>query len=190
MTLRSIEQAEVELAIKTTVSQSFNAATNVGTASVDRKYKTALLSGIGANKINRIWHIKDIVGATNEQFLVDLFTPNIDAGNGSNNDGVGQPLTFDEIVFLCLVNKHQSGSTKDIFFLLTANDVDWHPDGAMRIGPLGSWFMFNPAADAIAISETKRYLRIVPQAGNNVNFDLMIMGRHNSDEDSSSSEST
>lgn len=153
-----------------------------------------LTSGVSTDEFNRAWWDFDRTltsGSSEDLDLYDLGS--LDIGAGAGKDALGQSMTFEEIVVLCIA---QTGGTGRLELNATdpANKLAWTPSltvangGALRIG--ACLCMVNKNTEAFPVTDASSHQIRIGANGGTVIYDIYVLGRHDDDESSSSSSST
>ena len=152
-------------------------------------------NGVNELQLDRAWESGTIAlaaGAELDFSLRNLSGQDINAGSG--NDGLGIPVTMEEIV--CLVIHVTGGAGKlEINPTLPADPVTWIPErfaldafnGAMKLRGVRMWSQSDTQGyDTSPGSENVKFKALESQ----MEFEITIFGRSDDDESSSSSVST
>ena len=153
-----------------------------------------LANGVSANQANRVFHLKNQTidsGNTIDLSLHD-FT-GIDIGGGAGKDALGQTIDLEEIV-LFLIKQNSGDGRLEVQPTDPGSPLTWithltvSNGGALKAGSVH--LMYEPDTDAFdIINGADEFLRLGANGGD-VNYDLLIVGRHDDDESSSSSSSS
>jgi hypothetical protein len=113
----------------------------------------------------------------------------LDIGAGSGNDALGQALTVEEAVGIII--QHVSGDGALQIEPGSSNALNCFGSGltvanggALKAG--GCAMLWNPGADGIDLSSTKKNLKFTAVSGDVV-YSVFVLGRHDDDESSSTS---
>lgn len=148
-------------------------------------------SGIGMRQANRCIQVHKTITAGNT-LDIDLHDfANVDVGAGLGNDGLGAPMNLEEIVAISI--RYDSGDGRlEVMPTLPFHGVEWMPKltvingGALKDS--GFLFLYAENTDALPIVDGDKHILRLGASGGSVTFDLIVLGRHD-DDDSSSSQS-
>lgn len=150
---------------------------------------TGLANGLGDNQITRVWadENREIASGANE--TIDLFDfAGEDIGAGAGRDGIGQVLVMAQVVCLYIEVVSGPGSLA-INAPAPANPVDWIPTfssgSALREG--SELMLFHPGANAFPVVDGSAHQLTLAAVGGDVVYSIYVLGRHDTDESSSSS---
>lgn len=193
MGTRSLSGTNVKLDVATTVQNTLSSA-QVCAAQLGTSYlNVSLTSGVEATSANRAWECRSqeiVSGATLDIDIYDF--ANFDIGAGLGRDALGQIMDLEEVVLLII--KQSSGTGRlEIMPSRPANDVDWIPtmtvanQGALKNG--GLFALYNPATDAYDVEDGTAHMLRLGANGGDVQFDMIVLGKHDDEASSSSSAS-
>lgn len=186
----------VRMTLDSTLTHTLTDGPVAGVGISQSLISTSFTSGVDAQQANRAWEDRGVTissGATLDIDLYDFAARDIGAGLG--RDGLGQLLTLEEIV--CLIIKQTTGPGRlEIMPTSPANSVDWIPTayatvangGALKTNGVHMWYQDDDLA--YDVEDGSNHLLRLGANGGNVAFDIYVLGRHDDNESSSSSQST
>jgi hypothetical protein len=192
MATRTLESISTKIVVKATILNTLSTSPlKTIRSQVSQVFDPVWTSGVSANQANRAWEYNATISGTTSLDLYDFTSFNIGAGAGL--DAAGQVLTLEEIVYIGIYNKPTSVGTLEIDAnaglnptqILGTNDV---ANGA-ALKPGGFMAASNPHEDGFEVSPTQFTIELVP-VGGNCDVQVLVIGRHDSDESSSSSSSS
>jgi len=159
-----------------------------------------MTNGVSEEQFSRAWEEKSRALGSGVSEDIDLFDlGSIDIGAGAGADMLGQALTFMEIVTLVI---QQTGGTGRLQINATdpSNKLAWMPTLTVANGGAGrpptengrywTFMLHNPATDAFPVTDASSHMVKFGASGGTVEYDIYVLGRHDTDESSSSSQST
>lgn len=159
-------------------------------------YKPTMANGLNANQANRGWQSKnrDLPNASNETLdIYDLVS--VDIGAGTGKDGLGQSITFEEIVGIMIVNENAVSASGQLE--IEAGNVNgWDAIGEHTVtngGALkgqGCLFKSQVAEAGLDITDASAHTLKFTASGGDVTYSIYILARHDDNESSSSSSSS
>jgi len=190
----SLSNGKVECTIQGTYRNTLSDG-NIAAVSVGTKFLTQVLtSGVEGTQANRAWARTGATitsGATSDIDLYDF--AGIDIGGGAGNDGLGQAMALEEIVAIAIHQTAGAGRL-EIMPANPANHCTWMPSltvangGALKSG--GVLMMVQTNTDAFDISDGVSHMIRLGANGGNVTYAMYILGRHDDNLSTSSSESS
>lgn len=159
-----------------------------------------LATGIEESQGNRAWHLRGREITSGNTLDIDLYDmAGEDVGGGAGNDAIGQAMAVEEILLIAIM---QTGGTGRLEIMPSspAGALAWMPDltvangGALRYDSVnsrcGMLFMMNPGADSFDISDGSSHVLRLKANGGAVTVDILLVGKHDDNESSSSTTST
>ncbi len=153
-----------------------------------------IATGTNANQANRAWVDRNRTLAENVSDVIDLYDyAGQDIGSGLGRDGLGLPLTIEEIVTIAV--KHESGDGS-LEIRPQPGGAGWTPigehtvanGGALKAG--GSINKHQPHADGFGVTDGTNHLIRFTAVGGDLVYSVYVLGRHDDEESSSSSVSS
>ena len=184
-----ITKFQVSTTVKNVLGDTGRSAVSV----VGFTIQPSLVDGVSANQANRAQEIAGtlVSGGT---LVIDLYDwAGIDNGAGAGNDPVGQALIMEEVVLIVVYNESDT----------TGGDLAVAPDasngwagigthsGAGILKPGAFLIKGNPHTDAFDVVDASSHRIILTASGGaDVDYRVLVLGRHDDDESSSSSSSS
>jgi hypothetical protein len=195
MGTRSLQSGSVKLTIKATI-QNLLTDGQIASASHDvTPINTKFDSGLNADEANRVWEDRDRALSSGANETLDLYSfVGLNIGAGDNCDALGQALTIEEIVTICITNENEEGD---------AGFLEIEPGAVNAFNALGSHTVANggalgpgaslvkhfPGSAGMDLSSTKKNIKLTANGGA-VDYSIYIIGRDDDDESSSTSTSS
>lgn len=181
---------QVSAEIKNTLDDGTVASLTIGKTVLSGQMQ----SGVEVNQINRAWEdLGRVIQSGNTEDLDFYDFAGIDIGAGAGNDGLGQPLTVEEIVVLII---HQTAGPGRLQIMpnVPGNGITWLPTltvangGALKTG--GVFCLAMKDEDAFDIEDGVSHIARFGALGGAVTYDIHILARHDDEASSSSSSSS
>lgn len=183
--------SEVKISWKSTLKNLLDdgipATVNHGQTLVNQQ----LADGVETDEANRPWEDRDRELASGADEDIDIFDfAGQDIGAGAGNDGTGQALTIEEVVFIAIVH---TGGDGQLEITPSASD-GWTPigehtvalGGALREG--GVFLKHQPHAAGFDVVDGASHKINLKAVGGDLTYTIAILGR--SDDEASSSSSS
>jgi len=192
----SMSNPKINIKVTGTLTNTLDDGTGGSISQPTCSISPTLDNGISAGQCNRAWQRKDTVIAKDAQETIDLYDfVGVDIGAGAGRDGLGLPLTFEEIVTIVIANEN-AVTAAGILEILPANSQGWTPIGTHTTatgGALrgqGALIKYQTAEAGFDITDGANH-RITLRAINGpVTVSIYILARHDDNESSSSSSSS
>ena len=105
--VRSLTSIKVEVKISSTLTNLLTDASSTSVNHPSLNYKPTLVNGIGDNQANRDWQSLTRSLNAGQSEVLDLYDmAATDIGAGLGRDGVGQPIVFEDVVAIAIVNNN------------------------------------------------------------------------------------
>lgn len=191
MGTRELNSTQINLTISTTVRNVISTA-SIASGGLSIQENITVANGVSASQANRAWKHEATLSSGASQ-TIDLFDyAGIDAGAGAGNDIVGQSLEVKEIVTIHIKNKNTVGVAGSLEVQADAtnpfNGLGEHTvanGGALKGG--GFLLKHQPDTDAFQIIDGSQHRIKLTANGADVDYSILLLGRHDDDESSSSS---
>ena len=185
---------EVKLVVSANLTNEMDDGTPVAAASISETPASGrLANGVSEDQFNRGW-VNDRELASSASEDIDFYDlGSLDIGAGAGADPLGQALAFEELVTVII---WQTGGTGRLQVNATSpsNPLAWMPSltvangGALRND---SVVMFHrPGEDGLDITDASSHMVRFGASGGTVEYTLILLGRNDDNESSSSSLST
>lgn len=192
---RSLSSSKIVSQASGTLTNTLDDAT---TTSYSLSYSSSitLTDGVSSQQANRIWPWKNRTLTENASIIIDLYSyTGLDLGAGTGNDPTGQAMEpVEEIVFIGIYNDNtitDAGrleirpDTTNGWIIIGEHTVG--NEGALR--GKGSLIKSQPADPGFPVSASRKRIKLTA-IGGSVTYSVIVMGRHDADESSSSSTSS
>lgn len=144
--------------------------------------QASISSGINAFQANRLWFDRGRTLAMNQTEDIDLYDFfGIDSGAGPGMDGIGLPLSVEEVVAFIL--KQTAGPGRlEVMPAMPVGGVTWMPrltvanGGALKSG--SAMLLYQPNTNAFDIVDGVSHVARFRAIGGSVTYDMFLLGRH------------
>lgn len=192
MSNRSLD-SEVKVVLSGTVKNTLDDG-QVASVALNASLGTGRLdNGISADEANRMWWSEERALGSGGTETIDLYDlGSLDIGAGAGNDGVGQAFTCVEIVAIAIYQDSGDGrieiepGASNGFTALGSHTVA--TGGALRTG--GLLLKTQPHTDGYPVTDASNHTLKITANGAAATYSIYIIGRHDTDESSSSSSSS
>lgn len=192
---RSLEGAEVSLVLSGTVKNTMTNDTSKSVSgSVSFLKSWEMVNGVSAEEASRAWEwTGSLLTGANQVFNLSTMV-GLDAGAGSGNDISGQSMSLLEITHILIFNDNDIGAAGLLEIEPDATN-GWNPIGIHTaalggaLGAQGCLFKAQPDEAGFDISGSGVNVKLTAQSGS-VDFRIVVIGRHDTEESSSSSVSS
>lgn len=179
-----------------TITNTLNNGKTASAAHSGEMMPDLITHGVEAGEISRAFEENDIVildGASVEIDFAAMAARNVGAGLGK--DKVGQDIVFEEIVTIVVKVTEGPGRltineplpAADVWSAIPLNAARAAVGGSVGVDGVRVWH--EPGSVGLPVDPTDRKVRF-GASGGDLKFDLLVMGRHDSDASSSSSHSS
>lgn len=154
---------------------------------------TVITNGIDSNQANRAWQSTGRTLAAGTSVTLDLYDlAGEDIGAGAGMDGLGQPITFEEIVAIVIVNEN-AVDTDGALEIAPAAVGGWTPIGTHTVASGGALYgqglLIKQQLDGrgFDVQDGVSHRITLTANGGDVKYSIYLLARHDDEESSSSS---
>lgn len=196
MANRTLTGIILQVDLSATVQNTLEDAKITNVKHPSLSYRPTLSSGVNDNQANRGWQSESRSLGSGATETLDMYdVAGIDIGAGAGLDGVGQAVTYEEIVAIAILNENA---------IAAAGQLEIEPGAANGWTALGShtaatggalrgqglFLKAQPAEAGLDVTDASNHTLKFTANGAALTYSIYILARHDDDESSSSSSSS
>jgi hypothetical protein len=195
MGTRAITSTSAKLTLKATITNTMTdgqvASCSHDTTPVNTRFET----GVDAEQFNRAWEDIDRSLSSGASETLDFYSfVGLNIGAGDNLDALGQALTMEELVLICIKNENDEGDAGFLEIEPGASDAlnalgSHTVANGGALGPQAVLLKYFPGGAGIDLSASKKNVKFTANGGT-VAYSVTLWGRDDDDVSSSSSSSS
>lgn len=194
MGIRSLQNQQVKLSITATARNVLSTDPALqASAAINFSHNPELSSGVSEDQANRVIDYSATIAASGT-LVIDLYDlGTLDMGAGAGLDLLGQAVIIEEIMLIMIKNK--SAESGGVLQIAPDASNGWAPIGSHTVANGGALqpdgLLLKMQTDTVGfdVADASSHRIILTATGGDVDFRLVILGRHDDDESSSSSSS-
>jgi len=190
---RSLSAIKLNVKLSATLRNLLDDAVYASVNHPGLNYSPTLDDGIGDNQANRSWQSLSRALNWNASETLDLYDLGaVDIGAGAGRDGLGQPIAFEDVVAIAIVNDNAVDETGQLE-IIPAVANGWTPIGEHTVangGALrgqGILLKAQIAEDGFDVEDGVSHQITLTAREGNVEYSIYLLTRHDDEESTSSS---